>query len=116
VHAKYKVPGGKLVVVDLDVDQQRISRAQVAGDFFLEPDEALEDINQALVGLAVGSSADDIASAVRGALSSDVVMMGFPRSYWNCCSSRTDGRYRLPGLPVVLLSSPTFGAFGADGP
>ena len=77
MHAKYKVPGGKLVVVDLDVDQQRISRAQVAGDFFLEPDEALEDINQALTGLPVGSSAENIASAVRGALSSDVVMMGF---------------------------------------
>ena len=77
MHAKYKVPGGKLVVVDLEVDQQRISRAQVAGDFFLEPDEALEDINNALVGLPVSSSGEDIAGAVRGALSPDVVMMGF---------------------------------------
>jgi lipoate-protein ligase A len=77
VHAEYKVPGGKLVVVDLEVDQGRISACRVAGDFFLEPDEALEDINRAIVGLSASASGDDIAHAVRGGLAPDVVMMGF---------------------------------------
>jgi lipoate-protein ligase A len=77
VHAEYKVPGGKLVVVDLEVDQGRISECRMAGDFFLEPDEALEDINRAIVGLLASASGDDIADAVRGGLSPDVVMMGF---------------------------------------
>jgi lipoate-protein ligase A len=77
VHAEYKVPGGKLVVVDLEVDAQRITSVQVAGDFFLEPDDALEVIHQAIVGLSVSSSAEAIGDAVRAALPDDVVMMGF---------------------------------------
>ncbi len=77
MHAEYKVPGGKLVVVDLEVDAQRITSVQVAGDFFLEPDDALEVINQAIVGLSVSSSAEAIGDAVRAALPDDVVMMGF---------------------------------------
>lgn len=77
VHAEYKVPGGKLVVVDLEVDGQRIIACQVAGDFFLEPDDALEVINRAIVGLSVSSSPEAIGDAVRAALADDVVMMGF---------------------------------------
>ena len=77
MHAKYKVPGGKLVVIDLEITEHRISSCQLAGDFFLEPDDALDDINAAIVGLPSGSSADDVAKAVRQALSPDVVMMGF---------------------------------------
>ncbi len=48
MHGEYKVHGGKLVVVDLDVRDGRLSNVQVAGDFFLEPDEALEDIRNAV--------------------------------------------------------------------
>jgi len=77
VHAEYKVPGGKLVVVDLEVDRSVIVRAQIGGDFFLEPDDALEDINRALVGLSTLSPAEGIAKAVREALPPDAVLMGF---------------------------------------
>ena len=51
MHGEYKVPGGKLVVVDLDVVDGLIQNFQLAGDFFLEPDSALEAINRAVVGL-----------------------------------------------------------------
>lgn len=51
MHGEYKVPGGKLVVVDLDVEESVLSNARVAGDFFLEPDEALEAVNAALEGV-----------------------------------------------------------------
>src|SRR5207244_3663599 len=50
-HGEYKVHGGKLVVVDLDVDGGRFRNVSVSGDFFLEPDDALDDINRALEGL-----------------------------------------------------------------
>lgn len=76
MHAEYKVPGGKLVVVDLEADRSTITRCQVAGDFFLEPDEALELINRAIVGLSVHSPAETIAQAVRNAVPADAVMMG----------------------------------------
>ena len=34
MHGEYKVPGGKLVVVDLEVDGGRIADFHLAGDFF----------------------------------------------------------------------------------
>ena len=77
MHAEYKVPGGKLVVVDLDVDNNVIVACRVAGDFFLEPDDALETINNAIIGLPISSSAEAIAGVIRTALPADVVMMGF---------------------------------------
>ena len=77
MHAEYKVPGGKLVVADIEVDASTISVCRIAGDFFLEPDEALEAINAAIVGLPTTSSSEDIARAVTQALPADAVMMGF---------------------------------------
>ncbi len=48
MHGEFKVPGGKLVVVDLDVVDGTIANFRLAGDFFLEPDEALDAINAAV--------------------------------------------------------------------
>ena len=53
MHGEYKVPGGKLVVVDLDDRDGRIAGFRLAGDFFLEPDSALDDINAAVNGLPI---------------------------------------------------------------
>jgi len=39
MRGEYKVPGGKLVAVDLEVADGRIAKAAVSGDFFLEPDD-----------------------------------------------------------------------------
>lgn len=50
MHGEYKVPGGKLVVVDLDVEGGALRGVRVAGDFFLEPDEAILAIDAALEG------------------------------------------------------------------
>ena len=38
MHGEYKVPGGKLVVVDLEVDQDVLVNVTLSGDFFLDPD------------------------------------------------------------------------------
>jgi len=77
VHGEYKVPGGKLVVVDLEIEDDRISRFRLAGDFFLEPDSALDDINAAVDGLPVESDATAIAAAVRAALPDGAQLLGF---------------------------------------
>lgn len=76
MHGEYKVPGGKLVTVDLEVEGGRIVDPHLAGDFFLEPDEALDDINSALRGLAADSSAEDISGAVRAGLREDAQLLG----------------------------------------
>ncbi|MGJ0389508.1 lipoate--protein ligase family protein [Microbacterium sp. CGR1] len=77
MHGEYKVPGGKLVVVDLEVEDSRIARFHLAGDFFLEPDTALDDIDRAVTGLPVESDATAIAAAVRAALPEGAQLLGF---------------------------------------
>ena len=77
MHGEYKVPGGKLVVVDLEVEGGVISTFSLSGDFFLEPDEALEAIDHAVVGLPADATAAQVAEAVRGALPPDASLLGF---------------------------------------
>jgi lipoate-protein ligase A len=77
VHGEYKVPGGKLVVVDLDVRDGRFVDFRLAGDFFLEPDSALAAINGAVNGLAADGEPSAIAAAIHAALPSDAILLGF---------------------------------------
>jgi len=77
MHGEYKVPGGKLVVVDLDVRDGVIADFRLSGDFFLEPDDALEAIDHAVNGMLADSDAATIAAAVRGALPEGAVLLGF---------------------------------------
>ncbi|WP_284762477.1 biotin/lipoate A/B protein ligase family protein [Arthrobacter sp. efr-133-R2A-63] len=77
LHGEYKVPGGKLVVIDLDVVDGRFAHVSLSGDFFLEPDEALLDINRALTGLPESSTPVEISAAVSAALPADTVLFGF---------------------------------------
>ncbi|MBC9823306.1 biotin/lipoate A/B protein ligase family protein [Terrabacter sp. MAHUQ-38] len=77
MRGEYKVPGGKLVAVDVEVKDGRLAEASVSGDFFLEPDEALDDINAALTGMSVDAGVDQLAAAVTGALADDVTLIGF---------------------------------------
>ena len=77
MHGEYKVPGGKLVVVDFDVVDGVIRNPRVAGDFFLEPDEALADIDAALEGLPAASDAKQLSAAITAGLRPGAVMLGF---------------------------------------
>lgn len=77
MHGEYKVHGGKLVVVDLDVADGKLADVSVSGDFFLEPDEALDSINGALTGLAADLPAPKLAAAITAALPDGVVLFGF---------------------------------------
>ncbi len=77
MHGEYKVPGGKLVVVDLESRDGRIADFRLAGDFFVEPDEAIPAIEAAIVGLPVETDAAALATAVRAALPEGAVLLGF---------------------------------------
>lgn len=77
MHGEFKVPGGKLVVVDLSVEDGRLADVRVSGDFFLEPDDALAAIDAALTGLPVATDARQIAAAVTTALPEGAVLLGF---------------------------------------
>ena len=77
MHGEFKVPGGKLVVVDLEVVDGAIADFRLAGDFFLEPDSALESINAAVNGLSADADAASLARAVSAALPKDAILLGF---------------------------------------
>lgn len=76
-HGEYKVPGGKLVVVDLDVVDGRLANVSLSGDFFLEPDEALLDINRGLTGLPDTTTAAELAAVVSSSLPAGAALFGF---------------------------------------
>jgi len=48
--AQYKVVGGKLIKVNLTAEDGKIKKIMITGDFFLHPEEVIEDIERALEG------------------------------------------------------------------
>lgn len=70
-HFELKVPGGKLVVVDVTTDVSdgdTISALQVSGDFFLEPEEAFDALGPALQGTPVTEETDGLQRRLDAAL------------------------------------------------
>ena len=80
MHGEYKVPGGKLVVADVEVtgegDAAVLSEVVISGDFFLEPPEAIMHIRGALTGMPAGASAAELSQVVAAA-ASESTMVGF---------------------------------------
>jgi hypothetical protein len=76
-HGEYKVPGGKLVVADVSVDDGVLAHVSISGDFFLEPPEALPEIDRALAGLPANATETELALAVALALPPGTEMFGF---------------------------------------
>lgn len=76
-HGEYKVPGGKLVVADFQVVNNRLANVRISGDFFLFPDEAIHLLAAALEGAPVNVQATEWAARIRAALSDAVEMLGF---------------------------------------
>ncbi|MCX5592773.1 lipoate protein ligase C-terminal domain-containing protein [Alcaligenes endophyticus] len=76
MHAEYKMPGGKLLVINLQVQAGRLQDVQLSGDFFLEPAEALASINQLLEGLPADCSEEYICHHLTQSLEGKVEMYG----------------------------------------
>lgn len=86
MHGAYKVPEGKMVVVDVDVVDGRLRDVSLSGDFFLEPDEALDVLAAALDGVAADATVGQLAQVLddaltlaqdQGRLAAPVAMVGF---------------------------------------
>ncbi len=77
MHGEYKTPGGKLVAVDFDVQDEKLTNVLISGDFFLYPDEAIEPIRAALDGLPLRSTEQEIVAAVVQAIEPGVSLVGF---------------------------------------
>lgn len=75
-HGEYKVPGGKLVKVDFAVAQDTFREVVVSGDFFLYPEETLEDIRASLEGLAASTDEAAIADHIRSHIDPGAELLG----------------------------------------
>ncbi|MFB6202325.1 MAG: hypothetical protein ABEI98_09980 [Halorhabdus sp.] len=71
--ASKKVPDGKLVRVDVEVED-RIDDVRLTGDFFVEPPAARADIETAIEGHSVDVDRETILAAVEGV---DATLIGF---------------------------------------
>lgn len=77
MHGEFKVPGGKLVVVDCRVAGGRLRDVQLSGDFFLEPPEALRTLDEALDGAPADASQHDLTRRLEEAIGSRMTLVGF---------------------------------------
>jgi len=53
MRAKMKVPGGKVVEVTVDVLDGIITELKITGDFFVHPEEGIEDLEECLLNQSV---------------------------------------------------------------
>ena len=50
---EFKVPGGKLIAAEAEAEGGRIVRVKITGDFFMHPEEAIEELEGSLTGVPV---------------------------------------------------------------
>jgi lipoate-protein ligase A len=76
VHGEYKTPGGKLVVVDLDVLEGRLRNVVISGDFFVYPEEEHSVLSNALEGVDADLDDESFAERIRMDLHPDTTLLG----------------------------------------
>ena len=64
MHGDFKTPGGKLVQVDFDFEDERLRNVEVSGDFFLYPEEAITKITAAVEGSPADMGMADRATPI----------------------------------------------------
>lgn len=75
-HGEHKTPGGKLMRVDLDVRDGSIVDVVVSGDFFLYPEEALDDLRRSIEGVSSGTSVEALALVITDGLRPGAELIG----------------------------------------
>jgi len=82
--AEYKVKGGKLIRVQLTSENGIIRGIKITGDFFLHPEEVIEDIEEALRGQLLDEQ--KISSIIEDVLErKQAVMLGVsPQDFARC--------------------------------
>lgn len=76
MHGEYKTPGGKLVVVDFDIEDGRFRNMVISGDFFLYPEEELAALTHALEGVDIELDDESFAERIRMDLHPDTELLG----------------------------------------
>lgn len=75
-HGEYKVPQGKLVIVECEVRDGLMRDVEVSGDFFLEPPETLDAIRDALEGAPADADEGALTRRLEERVPGDAVLVG----------------------------------------
>lgn len=75
-HAEYKIPGGKLVVIDFNLINNKLEQVQLSGDFFMEPPEALDVINNTLENQMADFDESELSAKLKANLGAGVSLYG----------------------------------------
>jgi lipoate-protein ligase A len=67
MHGEYKVPDGKLVVIDLEVVNDRLRNIELSGDFFLLPEDAIWRLTAAIEGAPADATEGELSRRVQEA-------------------------------------------------
>ncbi|MEK6901970.1 MAG: hypothetical protein AABX02_00075 [archaeon] len=70
VEITHKIPNGKLVRISLEYDTTILQNIRICGDFFIHPEETIEEMERALYHLPVEASEERIQSLLDHAVSS----------------------------------------------
>lgn len=90
LRAEYKAEGGKLIRVQLDKRDDKISFIKITGDFFMHPEELIEDLERILVGCVVDEKA--IAHVIRKFIEENgVTLLGATPEDFAKCIVRAGG-------------------------
>lgn len=72
--AEEKIPGGKLVCVEIEARDGRISSLRITGDFFLHPEEALAGLERSIIGKPASLSEREAESLLSASLHGAVLI------------------------------------------
>jgi lipoate-protein ligase A len=67
MHGEYKVPDGKLVVIDLEIVNDRLRNVELSGDFFLLPEDAIWRLTAAIEGAPADATEGELSRRVHEA-------------------------------------------------
>lgn len=70
---EYKVPGGKLLRAKVEVEDEKIRYLQLTGDFFMQPETDLEELEARLIGCPADPAA--VEKAITGFFSAKRTVM-----------------------------------------
>ncbi len=78
INADYKVPGGKLLRVTLELDEgtepAKIASISLNGDFFMHPEDAIEELESRLA--SVPWEAETLQGTIQAFFDTDVEVIG----------------------------------------
>ena len=82
--AEYKVKGGKLIKVQLTQKDKKIEKIKITGDFFLYPEELIEELEEALAGNLLDES--DLTELIRALMEKrEATLLGAsPKDFAKC--------------------------------